>query len=98
MDANYTVQLLQVNSLHREGIRIYTEDFKTSAIESLHIEANKLFLDMRRNELGLRFLFKLRRNPTYTELLVTLDNSEDYNFKEKEKATRPTGMHFRILE
>ena len=40
---------------------------------------NKLqhHLELRRNELGLRFLYKLRSNTTYTEFLNTLDNRED---------------------
>ena len=53
---------------------------------------------MRRNELGLRFLFKLRSNPKYLESLVILNNSEGYNYEENERATRPTREHFRILE
>ena len=32
------------------------------------------------------------------ESLITLDKSENYNFEENEKATRHTGVHFRILQ
>ena len=72
--------------------------FRTSQTEALHIEANESSLDMRRNELGLRFLFKLRSNPTYTESLVTQDDKEDYNYKKNQRTTRPTEVHFRIRE
>lgn len=52
------------------GDRIYTGAFKISPGESLHVEAN---------EMGLRFLYKLRSDPTYTESLITQDDTEDYN-------------------
>ena len=53
---------------------------------------------MRKNELELRFLYKLGSNETFTKSLVTQDDSEDYNFEDNERATRPTGVHFIILE
>ena len=55
-----------LDSIHREGIRLYTGAFKTS-IELLHSEANEPSLDKRRNELGLRFLYRLKGNPTYND-------------------------------
>ena len=33
-----------------EGIRIYTEAFKTTSVEALHVKANDLPLELRRNE------------------------------------------------
>ena len=89
---------MKLDSIHREGIRIYTGAFKTSPIESLHVEANEPSLEKRRTELGLRYLYRLRGNPTYTDTLVTLDNTEDYNYEENEKVTRPVGVHYRLLE
>ena len=61
-------------------MRIYTRTFRTFLIESLQIEANEP-PDIKRNELVLRFLFKLKNNLTYTESLVTLDDSENDNFE-----------------
>ena len=48
-------RLKKLDSIHREGIRIYTGAFKTSPMESLHVEANEPALYKKRNELGLRF-------------------------------------------
>ena len=85
MDANYTTQPLQeeekkkLDSIHREGIRIYTGAFRTSPAETLYIEANDPSLELRRNKLGLRFLYKLKSNPSYMDSLNTIDDSDDQN-------------------
>ena len=34
-------RLKKLDSIHREGIRIYTEAFGTSPVESLHVEVNE---------------------------------------------------------
>ena len=34
-------KLKKLNSIHREGIRIYTGAFKTSPVEALHVEENE---------------------------------------------------------
>ena len=90
-------RLKKLDSIHREGIRIYTGAFKTSPMESLHVEANEPALDKRRNKLGLRFLYRLRSNPTYNCTLITLDSTEDRNFEENGKITRPVGVHYRNI-
>ena len=51
-------RLKKIDSIHREGIRIYTGAFRTSPVEALHVEAKYPLLELRRNELGLRFLYK----------------------------------------
>ena len=33
-------RLKKLDSIHREGVRIYTGAFRTSPVESLHVEAN----------------------------------------------------------
>ena len=72
-------RLKKLDSIHREGIRIYTGAFRTSPVEALHVEANNPPQEIRRNELGLRFLYKLKNNTSYIETLNTLDDSEDQN-------------------
>ena len=39
-----------------EDIKVYIEAFKLSLIETLHVEAKKSSMELKRNELGLRFL------------------------------------------
>ena len=62
-------------------------------IESLHASTLEL-----RNELGLRFLYRLRINITYTKSLNTLDDRKDQSYEENEGATKPTGVHLRKQE
>ena len=77
-------KLKKLNSIHRDGIKIYTGAFRTSLVEALHVEANDLPLELRRNELGLRLMHKLKSNASYVETLNTLDNGYDQNYKENE--------------
>ena len=88
----------KLDSIHREGIRIYTGAFRTSPAEALHVEANDPPLELRRNELGLRFLYKLKSNPSYIDTLNTIDDSEDQNYEESERSIKPTGVYLRGLE
>ena len=74
-----TAREKKYSKAYTEGIRIYTDTFKTSPIESLHAEACNPTMELRRNELGPRFLYKLRSNFTYTESLNILDDREDQN-------------------
>ena len=80
MAAKYKTQpgrLKKLDSINREGIRIYTGAFRTSPLESMHVEANDSPLELRRNELGLRFLYKLRSNIVYTKSPNLLDDRAD---------------------
>ena len=56
-------RLKKLDSIHRKGIRIYTGAFRTSPVESLHVETNDFLLELRRKKLGLRFLYKLKATP-----------------------------------
>ena len=55
-------------------------------------------LELRRNELELRFLHKLKTNSSYIETLNTLDNNKDQNYKENERSIKPTAVYLRRLE
>ena len=70
----------------------------TLLVEALHAEANDPSLELRRNELGLRYLYKLKSNPAYIHTLNTLDDSEDQKYEESERSVKPTGVQLRNLE
>ena len=75
-------KLKKLYSIHREDIRIYTRTFRTSPVEALHVEANYSLLELKRNKLGLRFLYnKLKNNISNIETLHTVDNREDQNYE-----------------
>ena len=52
---------------------------------ALHVEANDPSLELRRNELELRYLYKLKSNPAYIHTLNTLENNVDQNYEENER-------------
>ena len=72
--------------MHKEGIRIYTEPFRILPVEALHVEANDPPLELRRNELELRFQYKLKSNTSYKETLNTLDDREYQKYEENKGA------------
>ena len=47
--------LKKLYGIHREGIIIYIGAFRTSLVETLHVEANGPPLELRKNELGLPY-------------------------------------------
>ena len=84
--------------MHREGIKIYTGAFRFSPVKILHVEANDIAQGLRRNELELRFLHKLKSNISYIETLNALDAREDQNKEENERLIKPTGLYLRRLK
>ena len=84
---------------NREKAKNIHKHLKNVTRESLHTEAYNLPLEIGgMNELGLRFLYKLRSINAYTESLNTLGNREDQNYVGNERTTKPTGIHLRKLE
>ena len=81
----FACKLKKRDSIHREGIRIYTCLFRTSPVEALHVEENDPHLEPRRNDLGLKCLYKLKSNSSYIEILNTLDDRDDQNYEGNEK-------------
>ena len=81
--------------VYTEYIRIYTGAFRTSPVESLYTEVCDLPLEVRRNELGLRFLYRLRSNTAYIE---SLGDRENQNYEENEGTTKPMRVHIGKLE
>ena len=64
-------RLMKLDNIHRGGIRIYTDVFRISPVEALYLEANNPPLELRKIELGLRFLYKLRSNTSYIQTKYT---------------------------
>ena len=86
-------RLKELESIHKEHVRVYTVAFRTSPVELLHAEAYDLPLELRKNELGIRFLYWLQSNIAYTESLCEEEVDQNY-----EEATNPIGVHLRKLE
>ena len=61
-------KLRELDVVHNMGLRICTGAFRTSPVESLYVDSNELPLDLRREELGLRYITRLKsspKNPTF---------------------------------
>ena len=59
----------KLDSIHKEGIRIYIGGFRILPVETLHLEANNPPLE-------LRFLYKLKNNTLYIEPINLMDDKE----------------------
>ena len=55
--------LEKLNVVHRHGLRLCLGAFKSSPIEALYAEANELPLELRRQELAMRYALKIKANP-----------------------------------
>ena len=71
----------------------HLKETKNVTKESLHVVAYDSLLELGRNELGLRFLYKLRSNTIYTKSLKTLNDRDNQNYEENKGAIKPTGVH-----
>ena len=56
-------KLHELDVVHNMGLRICSGAFRTSPVESLYIDTHQLPLDLRREELGLRYLMRIKSNP-----------------------------------
>ena len=56
-------KLRELDVVHNMGLRICTGAFRTSPVESLYVDSNELPLDLRREEIGLRYITRLKSTP-----------------------------------
>ena len=52
--------LKELDVVHNLGLRICTGAFRTSPVESIYIDANDVPLELRREELGLRYITRIK--------------------------------------
>ena len=52
-----------LNVVTNMGLRICSGALRTSLVESLYVDTHQLPLDLRREELGLRYLMRIKCNP-----------------------------------
>ena len=56
-------KLKELDVVHNQGLRICTGAYRTSPVESIYVDANELPLDLRREELGLRYRTRIKSSP-----------------------------------
>ena len=86
-----------LNVFHRQGIRLCLGAFKSSPIESLYVEANEPPLELRRDELAMRYSLKIKSNPNNPvyDSLYNLPFSDLYEHEPRESL--PLGEYMQIL-
>ena len=55
--------LLELDTIHHQGLRLALGAFRTSAVESLYVEAEELSLYLRREKLAQQYAIRLAANP-----------------------------------
>ena len=76
---------------------VYIKRSLTSSIESLYNKTNNLLLKLRREELRLRLLNRLRSSSTYGTLEI-LDTCNDHQYKESNNWIELVGVKMRKLK
>ena len=66
-------KLKELDVVHNMGLRICTGAFRTSPVESLYVDSHELPLDLRREELGLRYTMRLKSSQNNPSLKVLLE-------------------------
>ena len=70
--------LEELDRVHHKGLRICSGTFQTSPVLSLYVDTHQLPLDLRREELGLRYLTRIKsnaENPS-NKVICQLDDSK----------------------
>ena len=88
-------KLHELDVLHNAGLHICSGAFRTSPVESIYVDTDELPLDLRRQELGLRYITRLKSgidtNPAFR--ILTQCNIDKFN-----KPSLPKPLQIRILE
>ena len=56
-------KLQELDVVHNMGLRICSGAFRTSPVESIYVDTHQLPLDLRREELGLRYVVRVQSSP-----------------------------------
>ena len=72
-------KLKELDVVHNMGLRICSGAFRTSPVESIYIDCHQLPLDLRREELGLRYVARVQSSPENPSLnLINETLSKNY--------------------
>ena len=73
--------LSQLDVVHNMGLRICSGAFKTLPIESIYLDTEHMPLDLRRKELGLHYLMRIKSVPKNLSLQVLKDDTSSQRFR-----------------
>ena len=82
----------ELNTIHRQGLRLALGAYSTSPIESLYTEADEPPLTLRREKLALQHSTKLKSCPSNPAYDSTFNLKYKQHFERKEKIIKPFGL------
>ena len=83
-----------LDPVHNAAMRICTGAFRTSPAESMYIVAGQLPLDIRRDELSLRLLTRIRSSPLNPTYQVVTDFRLAQRYEDRPSYPKP--LHYRM--
>ena len=88
--------LMELDTVHHQGLRLALGAFRTSPVESLYVEAEEPSLYLRREKLALQYAIRLAANPSKPSFKVTFPPhiSEDIRqlYENKPRAIKSFGL------
>ena len=99
-------KLKELDIIHNMGLRICSGAFRTSPIESIYVDCGERPLELRREELGLRYTMRLKtdaKNPAFNILKECSDNnfgsrsSKPFQIRQLEKIENTTVHREKVL-
>ena len=82
----------KLNPIQKKGFRLCLGGFRTSPVTSLHVEADELPLDLRREKLSVQYAMKVAANPLNPAYQCIFENEYTAVFEGKPNTITPFGM------
>ena len=73
--------LSQLDVVHNMGLRLCSGAFRTSPIESIYVDTEHMRLNLRREELGLCYLMRIKSAPKNPSLQMLKDDTSSQRFR-----------------
>ena len=87
--------LQMLDPVHNQGLRICLGAFRTSAVESLYVNAHETSLDARHAKLSLQYASKIMSLPKHPEHGALFDNKYMKLFDARPNAIRTFGLRIK---
>ena len=89
--------LAKLDPVHNQGLRLSLGAFRSSPVESLHVEAHEPPLEIRREKLALQYILKLKANPGNPAYDLVFNPKYQIIYADKESATDSFRIHCKKL-
>ena len=93
----FKTALAKLDHVHNQGLCLSLGAFRSSPVESLHVEAHEPPLEIRREKLALHYILELKANPGNPAYDVVFNSKYQILYADKESATDSFGIHCKKL-